>query len=152
MFAHDYSYISFWTSLERFTDKVHEECFHNSCAAVLLLKNMGNPKAIFKKKRQKYVCYHVSILSISYFQKKKSSICNHRIVYVRQGSAQIFAYFADLASFLAEGDEEHTLSYHFARIFFRGYKEEVWTKIGKITSPMWWSKTMLSMTNKFISD
>ncbi len=74
------------------------------------------------------------------------------IVYARQGSPLTIDAFRDLASFLAGRDEMHPISRHFVDKFIERHKEELWARIGKLTSPKRCLSTMLPLTNKFISD
>ena len=72
------------------------------------------------------------------------------IVYARQGSALTIDAFRDLASFLAGRDEMHPISRHFVDKFIERHNDELWTRIGKLTSPKRCLSTMLTLTNNFI--
>ena len=124
---------------------------HKACS--LVAEEFGYSEGNIRKMASK-----MSLLSSShslqfvFSEEEEQVLVRICIVYARQGSPLTIDGFADLASFLAGRDKNHPLSRHFVYDFVDRHEDEIWTKIGKLTSPKRCLSTMLPMTNKFIND
>ena len=117
---------------------------------LLLLRNTGTLRVHKKKKASEMGLLSSShSLRFIFSEEEEQMLALICIVYARQGSPLTIDAFRDLASFLAE---MHPISRHFVDNFIECHNDELWARIGQLTSPKRCLSTMLTLSNNFIRD